>query len=952
MKSKVTDKRNQKSLSKWIGFIVLIIFTLIAVFFTKINMFQRLDYRLYDYILSLSKEINTNEDIVLIDIDDQSLGQIGQWPWTRDIIGNALIRMKEFGARQAIFDIEYLSSSTKGVNENLGETILETFTNGETNISNLVTKFADDVKTNNINKNNVHEKASNMMSDEIDNILYEMQRDITSDFSRDYDDYFARCIQFFGNTSLTVNFRNLAIKREPEEIQYAHNRFLFDNIEDPFNLLYTGNLFTTKEENESIERSFTTTMHGFVSRGNGIGFTNVVVDKDGVRRRVELLNFHNEKYAGQLAFAPLVKIMDVQKMERTKNSLILYGAKIPGSTEREDIKIPLDKHGRMLINWLHKNYYDSFRHVPVFLLYNLDLAERLIIENLLKISNTDLSSLSEEDADYLLNANYFYSEYKKLFIAKNKVLLKCCGFAEDGTPIKGGLIQADYDIYFSSRKDFFVYLKEWTDSLNTIQNSSSVPLITELVSSVDNYLKDEELLRSAIKDSLCFIGNCATSSTDLGVTPFIKHYANLGTHANVANTILQRDFITEIDSLWGIIACSCFIFIILIFTIRMSPSWKNVFGILYIIVPVVIFSSLMVLFRIYVPAVVPFLMCISIFITEISFNFRAVNSDKKFLQSVFGAYVAPTVVQEIIKNPNTAKLGGENKNLTALFSDVKTFSGFTEIINNQEGETNGAVRLVSILNEYLGSLSDAIMSCHGTIDKYVGDEIVSFFGAPIDDSENAYHACLAAIKMKQVEEKFNKENKNKLPILNAQGEPFFLHSRIGINTGDMVVGNMGTNKKLNYTIMGNNVNLASRLEGINKVYNSWIICSESTWKAANSGIHKGELIARKMDYVRVVNVKKPIRIYNILGLKSQMDATQIEAASLFNEGMKYYLMGSNTPEIKKNVDELKTAYAYFKKAKDTFPADESSEVFMKRCAIYIKKGLPPLWTGVFTMTSK
>ena len=138
MKSKAKSKRKNTSFSKFTGFIVLIIFTAIAVILAKFNMFQKLDYRLYDYTLGLSKEIEINEDIVLIDIDDESLGRIGAWPWTRDIIGNSLLRMKEFGARQAIFDIEYLSSSTKGINENLEETVLETCAKGEEDIANSV----------------------------------------------------------------------------------------------------------------------------------------------------------------------------------------------------------------------------------------------------------------------------------------------------------------------------------------------------------------------------------------------------------------------------------------------------------------------------------------------------------------------------------------------------------------------------------------------------------------------------------------------------------------------------------------------------------------------------------------------------------------------------------------------------------------------------------------------
>ena len=244
------------------------------------------------------------------------------------------------------------------------------------------------------------------------------------------------------------------------------------------------------------------------------------------------------------------------------------------------------------------------------------------------------------------------------------------------------------------------------------------------------------------------------------------------------------------------------------------------------------------------------------------------------------------------------------------------------------------------------------MDCHGTIDKYVGDEIVSFFGAPVDDDENAFHACLAGIRMLQAEAKYNEENKDKLPINPHTGEPFYLNSRVGINTGNMVVGNMGTKKKLNYTIMGNNVNLASRLEGTNKVYNSWIMCSDSTWNAADNGANKGLLAARKFDFVRVVNIENPVQIHCILGLKDELPAKQIEAAEIFNEGIKWYLKGNDFPDTPKDPEDFKKAYQFFKNAKECFPQDMSSEVFMKRCSYFLKYGSGEKWDGVFTMKEK
>ena len=230
--------------------------------------------------------------------------------------------------------------------------------------------------------------------------------------------------------------------------------------------------------------------------------------------------------------------------------------------------------------------------------------------------------------------------------------------------------------------------------------------------------------------------------------------------------------------------------------------------------------------------------------------------------------------------------------------------------------------------------------------------LVSFFGAPIPAKNNAYDACVAGIRMLQAEKKFNEENKDRLPINPKTGEPFYLHSRVGLNTGNMVVGNMGTEKKLNYTIMGNNVNLASRLEGTNKVYGSWIMCSESTWIKANEGEYEGKLVARKFDCVRVINVKKPVGIYNILGLKDEMCKEQIKAAEIFNQGIEIYLKGTDTPEVKKDVKELKEAFNLFKQADEMYPEDLSSKVFMKRCADYIKDGVPEIWDGVYTMTCK
>ncbi|MCR4942929.1 MAG: CHASE2 domain-containing protein, partial [Clostridium sp.] len=458
--------------------------------------------------------------------------------------------------------------------------------------------------------------------------------------------------------------------------------------------------------------------------------------------------------------------------------------------------------------------------------------------------------------------------------------------------------------------------------------------------------------KAIFANSFCILGHTASSTTDLGTTPFERAYMNVGTHANVYNTIMNQSFIYPLDWWWGVVFTLLLALLLIVFPADKKSFMQNVSGALLVALSLLIPAIMIVAFSIYIPALTAILIAFTSFIAMTIYRFATSEKDKKFLQTTFGAYVAPAVVDQIVKNPELASLGGKSDNLTALFSDVKSFSAFTEIINNEEGEDKGAERLVAVLNDYLGVLSDAIMDNKGTIDKYVGDEIVSFFGAPVHDDNNAFDACLAGIRMLQAEERFNKENKDRLPINPATGETFLLHSRVGLNTGNMVVGNMGTEKKLNYTIMGNNVNIASRIEGTNKAYGSWIMCSESTWNAANKGENAGKIVARKLDCVRVINVKRPVGIYSIIGLREELSEKRIKATDLFNEGMKWYLNGYETPEVPKNPEDLKKAWSLYKQADELYPMDESSKVFMERCENFLKTGLPKVWDGVYTMQSK
>ncbi len=949
--------------------LMLIVITALIMVLSALKLFTKFDHRIYDILIRHSPKVRQDENILLVDIEDVSLNREGTWPWTRDLLGNVLIRMKELGAYNAVFDIEYVSPASKGASGDIVSLTEETFGNGEQKIAYNIEEFSSSIQSGRTNALNARQKGSEL-TDAVDEILYGMYNSIYEGINRDFDDYFARTIQFFGNTSLTINAYDIKIDRTPEEQDYAKERFLF-NVKDPKDFIRRENEEATRTAN--AEKGFTTALHTLGSRAIGEGFTNVIIDTDGTRRRIELLNYHEGKYIGQLAFSPLVRMLDVQSFERKRKSLLLKGALLPGKEKREDISIPLDENGRLMINWQHSTYNDSFRHVPVYMILDLDKLEHKVIESLRQVENISLSADDAKQAELASWISYvpdLLDGYKQILEEKKRLLSLCNGFDTQNKPIGGGISAEEYQAYFSAKTSFFQDLDSYSKSILSLAPAAgedSVKAINQFATVLSEYESLHKSLSVEFENSFCFIGNSASASTDLGVTPFQSGYPNLGTHANVANTILQKDFIRTVNPFAAIFLVFFFTALVLLYTRKFSSFAKNAVGLVYLFPPAIIFCALMIFFRIYVPVVAPFLLALFTYTAQMVLNFALAEKEKKTLRRGFDAYVAPEVVNQIVKNPALLSLGGANKRMTALFSDVRTFSGFTECINREEGEQHGAVRLVDILNGYLGVLSDAIMDCHGTIDKYVGDEIVSFFGAPVDDPLNAYNACIAGIRMKQAEAIYNEEHKDELPIHPITHTPFLLKSRVGINTGDMVVGNMGTQKKLNYTVMGNNVNLASRLEGTNKAYDSWIMCSESTWQEANSGKTQGLLLARQLDCVRVINVEKPVQIYSIVGLKSELKKEELESVELFNKAMEWYLKGREEGAAPKDIKDFKKAKKLFA---DAYRCNPTSDVQDKnyispekkmivRCENYIVNGLPRdlngdviKWDGVYTMTSK
>ncbi|MDA3948020.1 MAG: CHASE2 domain-containing protein, partial [Spirochaeta sp.] len=430
------------------------------------------------------------------------------------------------------------------------------------------------------------------------------------------------------------------------------------------------------------------------------------------------------------------------------------------------------------------------------------------------------------------------------------------------------------------------------------------------------------VLSENVPDSFVIVGYTGTGTTDIGVNPFQNEYANTGTHGTVVNTILTGKFIDDMPAWISIVVALVFTLIFVVISRKRSASTTLALGFAGATVVAAGSAAALVTTRLFLPIMSPVLTLFFSAVGQSTYKFVEVAREKNHIRHAFNHYLSTDVINEILDDPSRLSLGGEKRELTAMFTDVKGFSTISESLDPEE--------LVKLLNRYLSEMSDIVLQLRGTIDKFEGDAIISFFGAPVPFEDHATRACTAAIKMKKIEEYLNKHFKEE------DLSPSPLMTRIGINTGEMVVGNMGTINRMDYTIMGHAVNLAARLEGVNKQYGTWILTSELTYDATGDS-----LAARRLDRVRVVGVSEPVRLYEIIDEASLIPAGTAQMLQEFHQGLELF-----------ENREWGESGSLFSRLNREFPDDGPSKTYFDRTRKFQKEGPPADWDGVFNLTRK
>ena len=428
-----------------------------------------------------------------------------------------------------------------------------------------------------------------------------------------------------------------------------------------------------------------------------------------------------------------------------------------------------------------------------------------------------------------------------------------------------------------------------------------------------------------------YYGLTATGTSDLNPMPFDPRYPMVGLHANALNTILDNKIIHEVSKAQiGIIIIMFGLFLSFVVPV-LSPAigglvTATVLG-LYGWIAFWLFSNQ----YIWLDMVGPLLTLAFGYLGITVYNYIQEEKNKQFLKESFGTYVSPELIDQMYESGEEPSLGGEEGYHTAFFTDIQSFSAFSEKLTASE--------LVALLNQYLTDMTDVLLENNGTLDKYIGDAIVAFYGAPIEVKNHELWACRTAIKMQEnlaVLRKGWQEEGDRWPEIVHN-----MQNRIGISSGQMVTGNMGSESRMNYTMMGDNVNTAARLESSAKQYGIYIQIADSTYQPV-----KDKIVVRDLDNVRVLGKSEPVKVFELISEIGQEPEKYKKILPAYHEALDLY----KNQEWKKAIEAFKASDAL----EDMFPGRKTnpSRIYIPRCEHFLDNPPGDNWDGVWTLTSK
>lgn len=830
-----------------------------------------LDQRVTDIKYRLRPPRKSSAPVALVAIDEASINELGRWPWDRDVIANITQKLIGYGAKSVAFDVIFSEpdrSNPKGddafaklITENQEKIILGTFSESQFNFQ----PHQDICVT------------EAFLATGGDQLVKPSPLFIIDEPSTSFDD-------LNWSPLFTALFSNIQNEKEQEVLQmYQKNNISELNI---YQQRYLASQKTTAL----------------------FDYCKTWLSKDDIFLSPDVIKNVKPVYASVMATnKELSKLNFDQLISKIKESYKTHPVPQYGEW-KPNINI-LQQPAAYTASFIALLDSDGYvRHYPLYFRSGNRLGTSYIPS--LALQSWLLANPRR------IEVKGSVSERSRSVDGINVIDTSKAEESSDGNlPVdKSG----DLIINYYGRQMALPYISA-SEVLNDrptirVQRSSQKSGSAEVVIEVTEVNKAD-----FFKDRSLIFGATAVGIYDLRNTPLEANYPGPEIHLTVLANLLDKSFLKNWgnETLW-----IPWIILLLCLSIALLCSY---FG---VITSSLLFASLLgfalltdwILFDHYGILIKSFTIYVSMTLTLLvvqGFRYFTEERTKKELKNTFSKYVSPAVVDELLKDVDNLKLGGRREHMTAFFSDVRGFTTISEKLTPEE--------LSRVLNLYLTPMTEIVFKNKGTLDKYMGDALMAFFGAPVKDPLHAKNACRCALesieKLYLLQKEFKEQS---LPYIDIG---------IGLNTGAMSVGNMGSNIVQNYTIMGDAVNLASRLEGINKQYGTRIIISQFTYAEV-----KDSFTAREIDRVKVKGKTEPVRIYELI-CEGQTSPIKQKFLSLFEAGYANYQNRNFAAALK--------AFT-----RDELLDDSVSKIFRERCEEYIKTPPASDWDGAYVMKSK
>jgi len=926
-----TKKSSNKTLQKFIeilkspilvGLVVTVIFSLITINFYAVRSQQEssrqllspvreslfeavewFDLKNQDGRLNMRGQIKPSPHVALLTIDDRSIEEVGRWPWSREKISFVVEEMMKYQARAIGFDIVFSEAQIDPTFEALKR--IEAKSAGV--LPGSVKAALDAEK-------------SRGQPDSILAATLEKNKDkvVLGAFNEESDDSRLLAYQDY--------CRNEAFRRaNAEKFVKLNTTFIVNDEADPF-----------------VDFEFDQIFDGMFPAIENAETTRALKDVFGKKDIESLSEFEKRQlnYLRQTANMKYCETWLTAKDHVINDLKPVYIKIFAKSKELKDLPVdqaiekfkamakplPIVQHQRWTINT--DDIQNSVDYTGSF---NAEQdADGTIRKSSLffrtgnRIGTSFIPSIALQTyliatgyrANVEVNIDPRHPEQKTLtkfdIVDPNKDPEESIG----SVPVDA---QARMNINYAGGKNMYPYLpaKELFNGKETaVISQAEYNPTTKQWNPVETEVKKAEF----IKDKAFIFGATAIGVYDLRVTPFDKNFPGPETHVTTLGNLFDRNFLRAHPQEEKFMPLIVLVFgIILSIAISQTTAIPGFLITTGSIIAIVVLDQFFLKKGFLVTMTLPGGLVVFLYIFLFFYKYLTEERKKKHLRSTFSKYVSPAIVDEILKDPENIELGGKKLRMSVFFSDVRGFTTISEKLDPRA--------LSDVLTKYLTPMTQIVFANKGTLDKYMGDALMAFFGAPIIFPDHAKYACRCALqsleKLKELQKEFEAQGLPKIDI------------GIGINSAEMSVGNMGSDIVRSYTVMGDAVNLASRLEGINKEYGTRVVISQFTFEDV-----KDSFTCREIDWVRVKGKNEPVRIFELV-CEGKPEGSTASLLQNFNSGFQLY-----------HERKFGEALDCFKKALNDRPGDPPSELYVERCTEYLTETPPDTWDGVFVMKTK